>query len=287
MSGIRNIQEAIRKRYSCRTYSAEPLQKDHLATLSEFLETLQRGPFGSSARFSIIASTHDDQHALKGLGAYGSVKDPQAFLVGAIETTSTSLEEYGYLVEQAVLKATELGIGTCWIGGIFTRSRFAERIQLSENEHIPAIVAMGYESEDARNGFIRRTVKGFQRLQFEQLFFDTNYGTPIQRDSAQQYTQPLEMLRLAPSASNKQPWRVVRQERSWHFYLQRTKGYGKGSLLFSVLRLPDLQRVDMGIAMCHFEFTARALGLHGSWIHHTPPLAHPESAEYIVTWIEE
>ena len=71
---------------------------------------------------------------------------------------------------------------------------------------------------------------------------------------------------MAPSASNKQPWRVVRRGDDWHFYLQRTKGYGKGSALFAVLRLADLQRVDLGIALCHFELAARELGLAGEWV---------------------
>ena len=46
-----------------------------------------------------------------------------------------------------------------------------------------------------------------------------------------------------------------------------------------------LQRVDMGIAMCHFELTAHELGLQGSWIVDEPKLMKPEGAEYTVTWM--
>jgi hypothetical protein len=71
---------------------------------------------------------------------------------------------------------------------------------------------------------------------------------------------------MAPSATNKQPWRIVRDGAAWHFYLRRTKGYGKGSALFTVLRIADLQRVDLGIAIRHFELVARTwtLGKLGS-----------------------
>ncbi|MBI5957943.1 MAG: hypothetical protein HY866_04360 [Chloroflexi bacterium] len=51
-------------------------------------------------------------------------------------------------------------------------------------------------------------------------------------------------------------------DRTWHFYLQRTKGYNH-SLFFRMLRLEDLQRVDMGIAMSHFELTSSELVLRG------------------------
>jgi hypothetical protein len=90
---------------------------------------------------------------------------------------------------------------------------------------------------------------------------------------------------MAPSASNKQPWRVVRRGGDWHFYLQRTKGYGKGSALFAVLRLADLQRVDLGIALCHFELAARELGLTGEWVLGEPEIGSlAQGVEYVATW---
>jgi hypothetical protein len=56
-------------------------------------------------------------------------------------------------------------------------------------------------------------------------------------------------------------------------------------MMFSILRLADLQRVDMGIAMCHFEITASELGLNGIWVLDDPKIQIPESTEYTVTWI--
>ena len=80
---------------------------------------------------------------------------------------------------------------------------------------------------------------------------------------------------MAPSATNKQPWRIVRRGDDWHFYLVRTKGYGKGSPWFKLLRIADLQRVDLGIAMCHFELVARESGRDGRWVVEDPGLALP------------
>ena len=66
--------------------------------------------------------------------------------------------------------------------------------------------------------------------------------------------QPLEMVRLAPSAVNKQPWRVVIADNAAHFYLKRSKGFGHETDL-------DMQKIDMGIALCHFALTAKESGL--------------------------
>lgn len=94
------------------------------------------------------------------------------------------------------------------------------------------------------------------------------------------------MLRLAPSASNHQPWRVVQDGGCFHFYFQCTPGHGPGSPAFVLLNIADLQRVDMGIAMCHFELTAREFGLIGQWERRKMDLAKLSGTpEYIVTWV--
>jgi hypothetical protein len=152
---------------------------------------------------------------------------------------------------------------------------------------------MGYiEETRGIDGRIRKYLGAKHRLPMEQLFFIDTFGNPLTMETVHTYAQPLEMVRLAPSASNKQPCRIIKIGNAWHFFLQRTKGYGKGTLLYKFLQLADLQRVDMGIAMCHFELTARSLGLQGHWIVEEPKsgrdkLQLPEGTEYTVTWISE
>jgi hypothetical protein len=49
----------------------------------------------------------------------------------------------------------------------------------------------------------------------------------------------------------------------------------------------DLQRVDMGIAMCHFELTAKELGIVGKWKISDPgSISVPQDTEYVVSWVE-
>jgi nitroreductase len=92
------------------------------------------------------------------------------------------------------------------------------------------------------------------------------------------------MVRLGPSASNKQPWRIAKHGSLWRFFLQRTPGYRRDPIKI-ILDLCDLQRLDMGIAMCHFELTAKELGLDGNWvIEDDLDPAHSDLTEYIVSW---
>jgi nitroreductase len=87
-------------------------------------------------------------------------------------------------------------------------------------------------------------------------------------------------VRIGPSASNRQPWRVVREtDRDvFHFYISRTLGYAEKFLGVS------LQDIDMGIAMCHFEVALQEMNQKGSW--QNMQFAPPQGGlEYIVSWI--
>ena len=282
-----SIMELIGRRFSCRIHPKQPLAEDLRQQLQDFLQRHHSGPFGSPLRFQLIAADIDDRQPLKGLGTYGFIKNAQGFIAGAVGPGEKNLEDFGYVMEQAVLFATRLGIGTCWLGGSFTKSSFAKKLAATTEEEVPAVVSAGYIADSSKaEDRIRRRAGGEMRLPNEQLFFDGVPGQPLPMDGIGAYAKVLEMVRWGPSASNKQPWRIVRDRDSWHFYLQRTKGYGIDSLMGKLLKVADVQRLDMGIAMCHFELSARELGLNGRWItagKHVPRRVGANT-EYVVSW---
>jgi hypothetical protein len=284
----RPITEIIQRRYSCRTYLDKPIAEDKRKHLADFLSSLKCGPLSAPARFELVAATEQDRHSLRGLGTYGFIKGATGFIVGAVGPAEKNLEDYGYLMERAILFATDIGLGTCWLGGSFTQSSFAKKISATRNEKIPAVTSIGYIADpDRSNDWIRQRAGSDHRLPWENLFFHKRFGETLSRDAAGAFAVPLEMVRLGPSASNKQPWRIVKDGNAWHFYLRRTPGYGRGSLTFSLLRLADLQRVDMGIAMSHFQLTASELGLKGKWVIQEPEIEKPDRlTEYTVSWVE-
>ncbi len=279
--------DAMRRRYSCRSYLPAPLDERTLKALKARLEALGPGPFGAPVRFLLEAATPGDERALKGLGTYGNIRNPRAFLIGAVGSGPGSLEDFGYFVEKAVLEAVDLGLATCWLGGGFRRSRFSERIGAAGGETVPAVVAVGHPADSADpGGWIGRASGRAARLAPEKLFFSPEFGRPLDLGDAGRLGPALEAVRWAPSASNKQPWRLVRRAGRWHFYLQRTKGYRSG-LVKGLLGMADLQRVDMGIAMTHFELAARELGAAGAWEILDPGLTRPDDlTEYTATWRE-
>ena len=281
------ITEIIRQRFSCRSYLDAPLDESKREQIQRFIDTLTAGPFGSHPRFLLVAASEQDNAALRGLGTYGFIRGANAFIIGAGKPEGKWLEDFGYLMETIILYLTSLGLGTCWLGGSFTRSAFARRISLKDDEHIPTVTALGEIAggDSSRRGLIRRFAKGERRLPWEKLFFDQDFDHPMSESEAGSDNLALEMVRLAPSASNKQPWRVVRDGKNFHFYLQRTPGY-RESMLKRVLGIFDLQRVDMGIALCHFGLSMKELGDQGDWVVKEPTIKKPdELMEYTASWV--
>lgn len=273
--------DSIKKRVSVRTYLEQPLTPEIKGKLLGYFPS-PKGPFGGTLKFNLIESDVARKGANVKLGTYGVVKGASSYIVAVAVKADKDLEDFGYCLEQLILYATSLGLGTCWLGGTFKKSEFAKAIEQKDNEILPCITPIGYPSsrKSLVDSAMRFTAGSNNRKRWEELFFSLDFGHPLSESEAGKYITPLGMLRLAPSASNKQPWRIIKDKDKIHFYLQHTKGYAK-------LMAYDLQRVDMGIAMCHFELTAKELGIDGKWQISDPGgISVPQDTKYVVSWVE-
>ena len=290
MIKLNTLAEAARQRYSCRSYHREAIDTSRREDLAAFVDGLQTGPLGSAARFMLVSASEEDRSSLKGLSTYGFIKNPTAFIFGAAPQARYDMEDFGYLMELTVLHAAQLGVGTCWLGGTFNYSRFADTMALQEGETMPAVTAAGLPAKRRLSDRLIRGQAGSDRRKpWEELFFDSGFDTALDQKAAGPYAAVLDLVRIAPSASNKQPWRIVRSNGSWHFFLQRTPNYPPKIPRLGLvdIKLADLQRVDLGIAMCHFAVGAVDGNLPGAWQHSDPGLELPERSEYVVSWQSE
>ena len=143
------------------------------------------------------------------------------------------------------------------------RPAYEAAMEMNEDEMMPCASPVGYPSKkmSMRETMMRKAIKADERLPFEELFFEGSSGCPLTVEKEGELAVPLKMVRLAPSAVNKQPWRGVIEDEMVHFYLKRSKGFGKEGKL-------DMQMIDMGIALCHFALTAvfDCLGVDGATV---------------------
>ncbi len=173
-------------------------------------------------------------------------------------------------------------MGTCWLGGTFNRSQFASFLQLNENEVIPAITPIGYPATRRwKEKVIRSVVKAKVRKPWNEIFFTGDFNTPIDQEKIGEYKTILDMVRIGPSAGNNQPWRIVKEREriAYHFFVK----YSEDKRLSAY---NQFVRLDIGIAICHFDLSAKELGIPGEWNFIDPDVNNPKGLKYVISWIE-
>ena len=279
-----NILDVIKRRSSWRTYDRNsPIPLEILRQLKEYIDSKNIvGPFGNKARFELLKIPETERNKINSdYGTYGFIKGAEYFLAGAIQKNKKVLEDFGYIFEHIVLKATELNIGTCWMAGTFKRSTIAREINLNNEEIIPAISPIGIPSKNRRllGKFMRIAIRAKVRKPWETLFFTETFEPLSMENLDKPLKNALEMVRLAPSAKNKQPWRVMRDDRNdIHFFIEIDSRSG---------RVLNYQKLDIGIAMCHFELAMQNFEKNGIWKISNPTFKFiPKNYHYVTSWID-
>ena len=262
----------IRTRRSVRTYDASPLKPEHREAIASFMADIPT-PWGIAPEFRLLDAK---EHGLKSPVVTGE----SLYFAAKLSRPEHAEEALGYAFEKLVLYAWSLGIGTVWLGGTLNRDAFQKAMDLGPGEFMPCASPLGYPAKkpSLRESLMRKGVGADTRLPFGELFFQRDFGHSLSPEAAGALARPLEAVRLAPSAVNKQPWRAVVQDGAVHFCLKRTKG------LAGDASTGDLQKIDLGIALCHFAITAEEDGLKPTFILNDPGLETETDMEYIASY---
>ena len=265
---IMTTVDTIQKRRSVRTFTGEPLRSEHIAQIKQFINQ-RHTPFGMTARIELITIFSDGKPVK--LGTYGWIKGACDYLVLICEDTPLAETAAACMFEEVVLFCTDLGLGTCWIGGFFNRGDFKKQVSLQPNEKLRVVSPVGYAGDRKRlfeKYIVRADINHSSRKPFGELFFDGNFNRPLTETTAGHFFKPLEMVRLAPSAANNQAWRVLLENKTLHFY-----------------KKPYLQydSLDIGIALCHFELTCKELGIEGEF-EMLKDFPKNDKLKYVISW---
>ncbi len=78
--------------------------------------------------------------------------------------------DMGIAMEHMVLKATELGLGTCWIGW-FNDEKIKAILHIPKGVKVPALLAVGYPADDGPGKRSRKSM--------EKILFSETWGNPF------------------------------------------------------------------------------------------------------------
>lgn len=261
----------IRARRSVRSFdSARPVPAALAEEVLRFAEKTEN-PYGLPIEWRLL-----DAKA-QGLSS-PVITGTDTFLAGKLQRAMHAEEAFGYAFERVVLFAAEKGLGTTWIAGTMDRPAFERAMDLAPGEVLPCVSPLGWPAAkmSLRESLMRKGVKADSRLPFETLFFDGGFDRPLSAARAGDLADALEMVRLGPSAVNKQPWRVVLRGDAAFFYERQSRGFVSDGW--------DVQKIDMGIALCHFACGLEALGRTARFSLEDPGLVCPEDTVFIAAY---
>ena len=241
---IRDLVEAIPRRHSVRNYTATDIPEDLRSRLMTSEGIRRLGSLGCRAEMVYAPGQLDD--VFSGIiGNYGKIKGSSALIALLVPDDSGELGllEAGYAGEQYVLRATSLGLATCWVGGMFHFKTLMGRLSIGPAEKVAAVISVGWpiSKTDPMANLVHLFVK---RKTLEQI---------VDRDllqSAGWIRIAAEAVRIAPSAIHRQPW-----------FLSGTPA----KVVLAPTRQGGFTSMDLGIAMLHFEFASEHAGHTGKW----------------------
>lgn len=234
-SGMLTVEEAIRARRSVRTFEASPVAEEVLEFVQEYIGSKPQTLPGCGCRLVLLERKLDGK-----VGTYGVVRNAGYFVAvvhkcgmpGNRESGNDGLEvvNAGIVGERLVLELTRRGIGTVWLGGTFSRGTVGELVKPAPDERVDAVIAFGNPApkESFTGRLMARMSNARSRKPFDSMF-------RVKPQSG--YRHALEMMRLAPSATNRQEWRAVETDNGIDFFTADTNRFAA---------------LDLGIGLAHF-----------------------------------
>ena len=209
-----SLKEAINQRHSVRKYTADPIKAEDAAKLNQFIEQCNQE---SGLHMQLVLGDKDAFKTL--LNRYGWFKNVNNYIALVGKDDDQLNELSGYYGEKVVLYAQQLGLGTCWVGGTFSRKKTTFKAEAGEK--LSLIISVGYPENPGKP----HKSKSVEKL------------SNLNASSPEWFKAGMEAALLAPTAVNQQ---------KFHFeLLENGKVAAKGPGAFGM--------VDLGIAKYHFE----------------------------------
>ena len=211
---MENLSQMISRRRSVRSYTPEMVDEATLAEIAAFMEGLSP-LFPEAAPVARIIPTKDGAFLQKW-------RNPQFFAFDA-PATEEGLINVGFMYQQLDLYLQSRGLGTCWVGlgtPVDTIHKPPEGMKLA--------VMMAFGHPD----------KAPERTQ------EADFKRRKLADISDIADERLEAARLAPSATNSQPWAFLHEGETIHVYREKLS-------LIKARTHGRMNLIDTGIALAH------------------------------------
>ncbi|MGB9979299.1 nitroreductase family protein [Methanobacterium sp.] len=240
----------IFKRKSIRNFDLTLIDDVTLKEISEYLDSLKPIYNDIKTEFKIVSPTYVKRRMMKEAPHYIAVFS---------EVKEGYLTNIGFMLQQADLFFSTNGLGSCWQGIP------APTKELLNSSNLEFVIFIAFGKPKDPESLHRRSTSEFKRKPLSEITNITGAD------------ELLEVARIAPSATNSQPWFFTGNNGIIHAYSTKP-GFIKRLMVKKYIP------IDVGIAICHLKIAAEHFGKKTEIVFDkTAKINSPNGHEYIVS----
>ena len=144
------VLDAISRRYSCRAYQDKSIERDKLDCILEAARLAPSAKNIQDWRF-VVVTDRDTKRQVAGATNRPEVFEKAGAIIAACSNSDYVMRcgqavgpiDVAIALEHISLQATDLGLGTCWIGS-FDAGKVRQILAIPEDIAIIELMALGY-----------------------------------------------------------------------------------------------------------------------------------------------
>ncbi len=216
----------IFKRKSIRNFNLTPLDENTLAEISDYIHNLKPMYSNIKTELKIVSSDNVKRRMMKEAPHYIAIFS---------EIKEGYLTNIGFMLQQVDLFFSANGLGSCW-QGIPSPTK-----ELLKSSNLEFIIFIAFGTPKDPETLHRASVSEFKRKSLRDI-------TDIEGAD-----ELLEAARIAPSATNSQPWFFTGDANLIHAYSVKPN-------FLKAMMIKKYIPIDVGIAICHLQVAAEHSG---------------------------
>lgn len=209
--------ELMKSRHSVRSYNDQPMDEETIHVLRSLIDECNK-----KSGLHIQLHLNDGKAFESFLSRLMKFTNVKNYISLTADKAKNPEESIGYYGEKIVLKATELGLGTCWVGRTYKKGKC--HVDLDDNEKLFCVITIG---KSDTKGVTRKT-KSVEEL------------SHVNGEMPEWFRKGMEAAQLAPTALNEQKFRFTLH----------------GNTVTAKPGIGVTSKIDLGIAKYHFELGA-------------------------------
>ncbi len=204
-----DYQNLILNTKSVREYKKDTIDTQKLKAIKDYAQNCTK--IDNNIEIDIrILSNNEAYIALYGIAGYkGNMIDAPHYILILSEKKPYYIENAGYIGQNTILKATEMGIASCWITFSDNQS-VKERLNILSDKEVVAFIALGYDANATQKGNTTSSHIDY-KIGLDEMVYIDKWGNGADTSVLEQrgLLEAFAFSKLAPSTLNGQPWRFL------------------------------------------------------------------------------